>query len=88
MSDMTKSKAEEILSLHEKEDCLCQSSYGATVCDYELASGFLLGHAAGAAEEHDRLFKTISFFASVIKSGEPWTNECEAAYVASREVEK
>jgi hypothetical protein len=28
----------------------------------------------------ERLMQTIGFFASVIKSGEPWTEACEKAY--------
>ena len=33
----------------------------------------------------DRLIQTIGFFASVIKSGEPWTDACETAYADARE---
>ena len=31
--------------------------------------------------ERDRLQGTLVFFASVIKSGEPWTDKCERAYL-------
>jgi len=28
--------------------------------------------------------RTVGFFASVIKSGEPWTEDCETAYADAR----
>jgi len=32
----------------------------------------------------ESLMRTVGFFASVIKSGEPWTEDCETAYADAR----
>jgi hypothetical protein len=41
-----------------------------------------------AAAEISRLRRTIAFFASVIKAGEPWTEACEREYDRARDLER
>ena len=38
---------------------------------------------SSAYAENQKLRKTLGFFASVIKSGEPWTETCEREYQAA-----
>lgn len=49
---------------------------------YKVMNSDEVARRINAAE---RLIQTIGFFASVIKSGEPWTDACETAYVDARE---
>jgi uncharacterized protein (DUF4415 family) len=43
-----------------------------------------LAQLAEARRENERLDRCLAFFASVIKSGEPWTETCEREYAAAR----
>ena len=47
--------------------------------------GVLLAEFDAASAENGYLRKCIGFFASVIKSGETWTDQCEAEYAAVRQ---
>ena len=43
----------------------------------------VLAQLAEARRENERLDRCLAFFASVIKSGEPWTETCEREYAAA-----